>query len=272
MAANYDIRPLQLRILRILKEFDRVCCEHGLRYYIVDGTMLGAVRHGGFIPWDDDIDVGMPRRDYETLVKHASEWLPEPYELVCDRTDDRFILPFAKIQDAGTTLIQDAYYKYVGGVSIDVFPLDGMVGDVNKQKRFWRRTKMLRLKALYYTFREPFKRGFRIDSIPVWIYQRFVKIPDAQRWLRRHQSQYPYEGSALVINHDDWSRGIMPREYYGEPVPIVFEGETFMGVAMPREYLTQLYGDYMQLPPEDNRITHPYVYLDLGKPYCEYKG
>lgn len=74
--ADYDIRPLQLRILKILLAVDKVCKEHGLRYYIMAGTMLGAVRHKGFIPWDDDLDIGMPRADYDLLMSHSKEWLP----------------------------------------------------------------------------------------------------------------------------------------------------------------------------------------------------
>ena len=104
--ATYDIRPLQLRILKNLLAIDKVCKEHNLRYYIMAGTMLGAVRHKGFIPWDDDLDIGMPRADYDLLMTNAKEWLPEPYEAVCAENDKEYPLPFAKIQDADTTLIE----------------------------------------------------------------------------------------------------------------------------------------------------------------------
>ena len=104
--ANYDIRPLQLRILKNLLAVDKVCKEHNLRYYIMAGTMLGAVRHKGFIPWDDDLDIGMPRADYDLLMANAKEWLPKPYEAVCAENDKEYPLPFAKVQDADTTLIE----------------------------------------------------------------------------------------------------------------------------------------------------------------------
>ena len=113
--ATYDIRPLQLRILRILLAVQKVCEEHNLRYFIIAGTLLGAVRHKGFIPWDDDLDIAMPRRDYDMLCQPASEWLPAPYEMVSFETDpENYPLPFAKIQDASTTLIErilEAYKK-----------------------------------------------------------------------------------------------------------------------------------------------------------------
>ena len=97
--ATYDIRPLQLRILDILMAVDKVCKEHNLRYYIIAGTLLGAVRHKGFIPWDDDLDIGMPRTDYDLLMAHAAEWLPAPFEAACFENDTTYPLPFAKIQD-----------------------------------------------------------------------------------------------------------------------------------------------------------------------------
>lgn len=103
--ATYDIRPLQLRILDILMAVDKVCKEHNLRYYIIAGTLLGAVRHKGFIPWDDDLDIGMPRADYDLLMAHAAEWLPAPFEAVCFENDTTYPLPFAKIQDGSTTLM-----------------------------------------------------------------------------------------------------------------------------------------------------------------------
>ena len=85
--AEYNIRELQLRILETLKAVDNVCREHNLRYYIWAGTMIGAVRHKGFIPWDDDLDIAMPRPDYDRLIEHAAEWLPKPYEMVCAEND-----------------------------------------------------------------------------------------------------------------------------------------------------------------------------------------
>ena len=114
---SYDIRPLQLRILQNLEAIHNVCAEHGLRYYLWAGTMLGAVRHKGFIPWDDDIDIAMPRRDYDLLMQNAREWLPEQYEVVSYETDPKnYPLPFAKLQDANTTLLERAHLSYLGGV------------------------------------------------------------------------------------------------------------------------------------------------------------
>ena len=124
--ADYDIRPLQLHLQENLKVLDEVFRSHGLRYFLVSGTMLGAVRHKGFIPWDDDVDLGMPRDDYERLIANSKEWLPDYLEFICAEKDSNYPLPFGKIQDSRTTLIEKTYRDYVGGVYIDIFPLDGV--------------------------------------------------------------------------------------------------------------------------------------------------
>ena len=97
--ATYDIRPLQMRMLKIMEVMDRTFREHNISYGIFNGSLLGAVRHKGFIPWDDDMDVVIPRPDYERFIKHCREWLPEPYEFVCPENDKAYPLPFGKVKD-----------------------------------------------------------------------------------------------------------------------------------------------------------------------------
>lgn len=156
--ANYDIRPLQLRILKNLLAVDKVCKEHNLRYYIMAGTMLGAVRHKGFIPWDDDLDIGMPRADYDLLMANAKEWLPKPYEAVCAENDKEYPLPFAKVQDADTTLIERMHLKYLGGVYIDIFPLDGVPESRMAQRMHFAKYEFYK-RILYLIHRDPYKHG-----------------------------------------------------------------------------------------------------------------
>ena len=118
---SYDIRPLQLRILQNLSAIHKVCVEYGLHYYLWAGTMLGAVRHKGFIPWDDDIDIAMPRKDYDLLMRNASKWLPAQYEVVSYETDkENYPLTFAKLQNADTTLIEREQLSYLGGMYIEI--------------------------------------------------------------------------------------------------------------------------------------------------------
>jgi lipopolysaccharide cholinephosphotransferase len=142
--ANYDIRPLQMRMLRVLKALDETCKAHDLRYGIFAGSLIGAVRHKGFIPWDDDMDVLMPRPDYERFIEHSRDWLPEPYEFVCAENDPEYPLPFGKIQDASTTLIERRHLSYLGGIYVDVFPLDAVPKNIIARRLHFSRYEMMK--------------------------------------------------------------------------------------------------------------------------------
>ena len=232
--ANYDIRPLQLRILKNLLAVDKVCKEHNLRYYIMAGTMLGAVRHKGFIPWDDDLDIGMPRADYDLLMANAKEWLPKPYEAVCAENDKEYPLPFAKVQDADTTLIERMHLKYLGGVYIDIFPLDGVPESRMAQRMLF-------------------------------------TLAGAQESIRKVMKKYDFDQSALVCDYDDGMKGIMSKDILGTPTPILFENEEVWGVQKYDVYLSQKYGDYMTIPKQSGQRQHNFHYLDLNKPYREFE-
>src|SRR5574344_2269783 len=110
--ATYDIRPLQLRMLEILLAFDKMCKGHNLRYGIMAGTLLGAVRHKGFIPWDDDMDICMPRPDYDLLLAHCHEWMPAPFEVVGPHNRSDYPYPFAKVEDSSTTVLERPDFNF----------------------------------------------------------------------------------------------------------------------------------------------------------------
>jgi lipopolysaccharide cholinephosphotransferase len=268
--ANYDIRPLQLRILDILIAIDKVCSEHHLRYYIWAGTMLGAVRHKGFIPWDDDLDIAMPRPDYEQLIAHASEWLPEQFETICFERDKDYPLPFAKIQDATTTLIERRHMRYLGGVYLDVFPLDGITANPLKQRLHFMRYFYWK-KVLYFLYRDPYRHGHGPSSWIPLLCRRLYTLEGVQQKMKRLQTCYDYDTSTLVVDHDDGRRGCMPRSVLGTPTPIIFEGQTVLGVEHADTYLRNKYGDYMTIPPGPKQRQHNFYLMALDKPYRECK-
>ncbi len=266
--ATYDIRPLQLRILDILMSVDKVCAEHGLRYYIIAGTLLGAVRHKGFIPWDDDLDIGMPRKDYDLLMAHAAEWLPQPMEAVAFETDKNYPLPFAKIQDASTTLIERMHLRYLGGIYIDVFPLDGMTSNGLVQRLHFARYFYLK-RVQYLLYRDPYRHGHGPSCWIPLLCRKFYTLEEVQTKMRKMQKRYDFDASDLVVDHDDGRKGIMPHTNLGKPTPILFEGKMVMGVENPDAYLSQKYGDYMTIPPGPKQRQHNFHLLDLDKPYRE---
>lgn len=268
--ANYNIRPLQLHILKILLAVDKVCKERNLRYYIMAGTMLGAIRHEGFIPWDDDLDIGMPRADYNLLIESASEWLPRPYEMVCAENDEEYPLPFAKIQDADTTLIERMHLKYLGGVYLDVFPLDGVPAGRIRQRMHFAGYEFYK-RILYLIHRDPYKHGKGPDSWAPLLCRKLFTLAGVQKTLREILTRYDFDQSSLVCDYDDGMKGIMPKEVLGVPTPVLFEGETVWGVQEYDTYLVRKYGDYLTIPKQSKQKQHNFHYLDLSKPYKDYK-
>ena len=268
--ANYDIRPLQLRILKNLLAVDKVCNEHNLRYYIMAGTMLGAVRHKGFIPWDDDLDIGMPRADYDLLMANAKEWLPKPYEAVCAENDKEYPLPFAKVQDADTTLIERMHLKYLGGVYIDIFPLDGVPESRMAQRMHFAKYEFYK-RVLYLIHRDPYKHGKGPSSWIPLLCRKLFTLTGAQESIRKVMKKYDFDQSTLVCDYDDGMKGIMSKDILGTPTPILFENEEVWGVQKYDVYLSQKYGDYMTIPKQSGQRQHNFHYLDLNKPYREFE-
>ncbi len=268
---EYDLKDLHATMLGILKAIDETCRRHNLRYFIAAGTQLGAVRHHGFIPWDDDADVCMPQADYDELLRHAHEWLPAPFELICADTSDTYPQPFAKIQDSTTTLIEHAHLRYLGGVYVDVFPLDGMPDSRWRQWLHVRHYKHL-CKLLYFTLRDPYRHGHGPSSWLPLLCRRLFTARSLQASISRLLHRYPYDSSRYVLCFDDDFRSIVPREVFGKGKPYTFEGLTLCGAADSDTLLRHMYGDYMTPPPHGKEFQHHFYYLDLNHPYREYKG
>ena len=263
---NYDIRILQRKIIGNLEAIDAVCREHGLRYYLWAGTMLGAVRHKGFIPWDDDMDICMPRPDYEQLISHWREWLPQPYEVIAPETDPTYPYPFAKIEDASTTVLERPDFKFLEGVYIDVFPIDGAPADEQERKSHFKRYKFWR-HLLFLRGRDPFKHGHGPRSWFPWLLHRVYSLESLQQKVKRFMTKYPYDESDYVCDYDDGLRGVIEKRILGTPQVYPFEDKQFLGVEHYDEYLSNKYGDYMQLPPVEKQIQHHFFRLDLNRPY-----
>ena len=268
--ASYDIDILHQHILQILLSVDRVCQAHDIRYYCWAGTMLGAVRHKGFIPWDDDMDICLPRPDYDLLMQHAHEWLPEPYEAICADNTPTYPGGFGKVVDASTTLIEREHSDYLGGVYIDVFPIDGLPSSKLIQKYNCIRYAVID-KLIYYIHRNPYKHGHGLDSLVIRTMQRLFSHQSLQTAIRRIRVRYDYEKSREVLDYDDGFSGIIDKAILGTPTPVEFEGYQLMGVEKWDKYLSNKYGDYMTIPKHDDQRQHNFFYLDYHLPYREYK-
>ncbi|MBO7050227.1 MAG: LicD family protein [Bacteroidaceae bacterium] len=264
---NYDLRQFQLRSVVLLDVIDKVCKEHGIRYYIIAGTLLGAVRHKGYIPWDDDLDVAFMRSDYDLLLEHASEWFPEPFHIVDCNNDPRYPKYFAKLEDRSTTLVESFHLGYVGGIYVDLFPLDSVPD--NKMLRAWHFYRFnLKRRLLYLVYRDPYKHGKGVGSLILCLLQKLVSKEKLHKRTQRVLKEFEGKRNCnYVMTHDDGFRAYR-KSVFGTPRLCEFEGHAFCAPEHPEGFLSVLYGDdYMTPPPVEKRRSHMHDYCDLENGY-----
>lgn len=251
----------------IVKEVVRICDTHNFKYYMLGGTMLGAIRHKGFIPWDDDIDLGMPRDDYEAFLQIAEKELPEYLKVVNYRNDPNYMYYITRIQDTQTRVVEERIgndNKYTCA-SIDIFPIDGTPNNPVARKIYFFRVLYHRaLMSLCYKDSIDRKRKrSKKEKLLLWVMERIpvekLTTPYKQKCkIDKLLRKQPVKGAKYIGNIMGAyrTREIVPADYYGEGAYYPFEDMQLRGMDKADEYLTFTYGDYMQLPPEDQRKTH----------------
>ena len=161
------------------------------------------------------------------------------------------------------------HIDYMGGLYIDVFPIDGMPqSKLLQELQLWRYEYYK--KVLYFLHRDPYKHGRGPSSWIPLLCRKLYSRTRLQQKIKRLMCKYDYEQSPMTVNFDDGHRGVMAKELYGAPTPIRFEGKEVMGVAHPHEYLSCTYGEYMVIPKQEHQRTHNFQYLDYHLPYREY--
>lgn len=266
-----SLKKIQRAELYLLVEFDKVCRELGLTYFLDSGTALGAIRHGGFIPWDDDIDVSMPRKDYERFMEIGQSYLPDNVFLQNRRTEKNYIRYAAKLRLKGTVFPETDGVPYEhNGIFIDIFPFDNIAGN-----RFWARFNVKTVVEMLHVIRtyrghdlgvspSRVRRGISmiIKRMPKWFInslERFcLKIAQRNKdketrfmtcyfWRMSQTKQYLFETTKMLPVKD-----------------ILFDGNRVKIMNNPDHYLTLMYGNYMQLPPEEKRGSHRKGDIDFG--------
>lgn len=254
-----DSNKFQQITIEILKDFDDVCRENNLRYSIAFGTLLGAVRHKGYIPWDDDIDVIMPRMDYIKFLSVAHE-MKENHKLISIETEKDFMSPLAKIIDTNTVLHQKEHVaeRIDLGVYIDVFVLDYIPESKKKTNRVY---KVCNILQKGWSFCEngpsaqcsPILRMLRrcanrtklarVFSILLNSYAKKIRVCNGML-------------SNLLFGYSDRSYYVMPENVFDQLEEYDFEKIKVLGLKDYDKYLTRWYGDYMELPPVESRVLH----------------
>ena len=258
MKAITDINEVHEVLLGIAKEFDRICRENGIRYWMLGGTQLGAVRHKGFIPWDDDMDFGVMQGDFQKLAVLLEKELPSIYRC---RTRDNCQTQYGntlKIEDTRTVInLKGSTYdeNLFMGINIDVFPLVFTNNHKFMFSKNWCISTLLKIQ--FFRFSDYSRAGWLKASV-----SRFLQI--TLFWLKLNQIT-EFVNKYLIANKGDfivnyWGRWIMKEIVYkdimGNPQEYDFEGCSFFGVEQPHQYLTHLYGDYMSPPPKDKMNIH----------------
>ena len=259
---NYlTLEEIHGALLGLLTEFDRVCRAHGLRYTLAYGTLIGAIRHHGFIPWDDDIDVAMPRPDYEKLyaLYHAGELTFSEHFLLTEDRGKQAMYPFMKLLDDRFALTSWSH-REVPDLFIDIFPVDGAPQTEKQRAKLYRRRKFynaINVLALWYVPEKKWSRVLRVIGFPfylaAWGYGAARASRKAAMLARKNDFSACEESGVFCYCLTKWT---MPRESFERYCEVDFEGKRFMAIADYDAWLRKIYGDYMQLPPESKRHTH----------------
>lgn len=267
---NPKLAKLRALEVKIALEIQRVCDKNGLRCFLVYGTLLGAVRHGGFIPWDDDMDMGMLRADYEKFAEACKTDLGPEFLWQSWDNDQSYPFPAGKVRLKGTHTQEKFSLDGVeDGIYVDVFPYDA-VSDVAWKRRvqgWWHYygKRLLWMKKGYGRCirDESFTQRLRYDFTMALV--RFIPYDWLRRRVARELTRYNGQHTRQVASYEKYA---IDREWVDDLIPLSFEGEQFRAIRAYDADLRNIYGNYMELPPESERFCHEFRRLDFG-PYAE---
>lgn len=274
-----DIKPQWNAIITdVLREFIKICEENNLTYFCAGGTVLGAVRHQGIIPWDDDIDVNMPRPDFDRFVEICSKRDMGNYELITPHITPNYPFNFFKLCYRNTTIIEHLDIPYVLGLFIDIFPLDGTSDDIDDAYNLMLEYQKVNNRLVAISTRNNFYEYIKLIFTPKH-WGRFVYKTIGYFFRNSYRSyllkkldaisyMHSYDEAKNVILYCGGyaRRDIYPKEWFQVQTELLYEGMNIKVPAQYHDYLSQLYGDYMQLPPVEERgLRHTKAYFNLSE-------
>lgn len=264
-----DLEKLKRIQLEMLIEVDKVCRKYDIKYTLSSGTLLGAVRHHGFIPWDDDIDIAMTLENYNKFLEVAQEELPKHLFVQNYLTEKDCPFVFTKVVNTNTVFIDGVMNKIniVKGVGLDLFPISGLrEKDKDKKSKIYKYVALFISKYYdpeYFAFTKKRKifnaltPTFKLNTILKYYFKHIAKLDE----LGKEITNADFLSANKYFDYD----------LFTEYVDIQFENYKFMAIKRYDDYLSTAYGDYMTLPPEDKRSPHhDYLYFNAEKSYADY--
>lgn len=262
-----DRKKLQKKLLSLTKEVDRICRKNNITYCLIGGSTIGAVRHKGFIPWDDDMDIGFLREDYNRFLAACKNDLNSDYFIQTCDTDENYIYAHAKLVIKHTVFIEEGHEKTkeIKGIFIDLFPFDHVAKNKKDKER---------QKHRIYLCQKLLRQKCKIADSPSWsikqiIFARclsavsvFISKKTIMRVLLRTMTKYNEENGPLIANMSGlygFEKETIPAQYFEELIEVPFENEQFYIMKEYDAYLKHIYGDYMVLPPVEKRVAHKII-------------
>lgn len=262
---EYTINDIHTEDLKIFKEFEKICKKHNLKYYAIGGTFLGAIRHKGFIPWDDDMDIAMPRKDFNKLMEIANDELPKNMKLINFKNDSSYRYYLPRIVNLDTEIVELRNNKKVN-LFIDIFPIDGTPNNYILRKIYYFRILLNRMLISYYYIDEIDKcrKRTKFEKFLIFIGKILPtkKIINPRKKLYKidkllQKNSYEKSKNVGTIMGAYRTKEIVPKEYFGIPTLYTFENKKIYGPEKYDLYLTHMYGDYMT--PPKNKYTNQHT-------------
>lgn len=251
---SIDVEELRSIQMQMMDSIDNFCAKRGLRYFLMYGSLIGAVRHQGYIPWDDDIDIIMPRPDYDVFV---NEYYDENYSVVNREKDKKWKLLYSKVCDDRTVMLEDNGLRC--GVYVDVFPLDGLSSDEKKAYAHFRYVMQLKLLLRLHLFAPRMRLGKDtfMAALVAKLIHSFVPYGILYKRFYKAIRKFDFENSCYI---GDLCAGAMNQVFeakeYSEYMKGCFEGHQYRLPVGYDSILRKIYGDYMILPPKSDRVSN----------------
>lgn len=252
-------------LLSLLDKFVEVCEQNHLQYYLAGGSVIGAVRHKGFIPWDDDIDVHMPRADYEKLQLLPDSVWGNNMRLTTWCKTKNYTFDFLKLDLLNTTVIEHIHPDYVGGLYLDIFPLDYISEDKKQVERFEKQYSKLENTYIKCVIKHDIECNSIWELLDLKLARLFY---NHKKWMEKWEKLAMSYGEQNKLCHSHgyfYYKGGMAEKWFGKGTWLEFEGRKVLVPSDYDAYLKHIFGDYMKLPPVESRKGHAFLYVNYDR-------